>query len=476
MGPTDHHTRTTDDRTLSAAETMMWRLEADPHLSSTFANITVLDRPPDLDRLRRRMEHAVRRIPRLRRCIRPGFANLTPARWVDDPEFDLDTHIRHIALPAPGTERQLLDLTALVLADPFDPDRPLWQFVVVDGLTGGRAALIEKLHHTITDGEGGVRLAMEFLDLQRDAPEPHPTRAEGDGDDAASPPEPGTADADPGQADAVRAALASALRIPLGVVEQVRELLAEPERIPAATATAGDTFAGLLDQVATTGRACSPLWTDRSLHRHIVVGSAPFDDTRRTARRLGGTLNTALLTIAADAAGRYHALSGAAVDALRASMAVSTRTADSGANAFTLARLLVPTAPMPIAERFRAVDDAVRCSTDRSTLPGLEVVATLAAPLPTGILTRLARQQADTVDFATSNVKGSPVPLYVAGARLLHNHPVGPLGGVAFNLTLLSHDGSLDMGMNIDSVAVADPALLEACLADAVDEFTAAAG
>jgi len=113
---------------------------------------------------------------------------------------------------------------------------------------------------------------------------------------------------------------------------------------------------------------------------------------------------------------------------------------------------------------------------DRLSAAGLEVVATLAAPLPTAILTRLARQQADTVDFATSNVKGSPVPLYVAGARLLHNHPVGPLGGVAFNLTLLSHDGSLDMGMNIDSVAVADPALLEACLADAVDEFTAAAG
>jgi len=494
MGPTDHHTRTTDDRTLSAdpptadptaddrtlsaAETMMWRLEADRHLSSTFANITVLDRPPDLDRLRRRMERAVRRIPRLRRCIRPGFANLTPARWVDDPEFDLDTHIRHIALPAPGTERQLLDLAALVLADPFDPDRPLWQFVVVDGLTGGRAALIEKLHHTITDGEGGVRLAMEFLDLQRDAPGPHPTGADGDedDDDAASPPQPGTADADLAQADAVRTALASALRIPLGVVEQVRELLAEPERIPAATATAGDTLAGLLDQVATTDRACSPLWTDRSLHRHIVVGSAPFDDTRRTARRLGGTLNTAFLTLAAEAAGRYHTLSGAPVDALRASMAVSTRTVESGANAFTLARLLVPTAPMPIAERFRAVDDAVRCSADRSTLPGLEVVATLAAPLPTAILTRLARQQADTVDFATSNVKGSPVPLYVAGARLLHNHPVGPLGGVAFNLTLLSHDGSLDMGMNIDSVAVADPALLEACLADAVDEFTAAAG
>lgn len=478
MGPTDDHSTADDpaggntlddDRTLTDAETLMWRLESDPQLSSTFANVTVLDRPPDLDRLRRRMERAVRRIPRLRRRIRPGFANLTPATWVDDPEFDIDTHVRHIALPHPGTERQLLDLAALVVADPFDPNRPLWQFVVVDGLAGGRAALIEKLHHTITDGEGGVRLAMEFLDLDRDAPEP-PTQDDDEDHEITA------ADPDLAQADAVRAVLASVLRVPLGVVEQVRELLAEPDRIPAATAAAGDTLAGLLEQVAVTDRARSPLWTDRSLHRHIAVASAPFDVTRRAARRLGGTLNTAFLTIAADAAGRYHTLAGSPVEALRASMAVSTRTAESGANAFTLTRLLVPTAPMSIDERFRAIDETVRAGAGQNPLPALDVVATLAAPLPTPILTRLARQQAQTVDFATSNVKGSPVPVFVAGARLLHNHPVGPLGGVAFNLTLLSHDGSLDMGMNIDTAAVAEPALLEACMADAVEEFTGTSG
>jgi hypothetical protein len=182
------------------------------------------------------------------------------------------------------------------------------------------------------------------------------------------------------------------------------------------------------------------------------------------------------MTIAAEAVGRYHTRLGAPVDALRASMAISTRTSDSGANAFSLVRLLVPTGDIPIDERFRAIqtetDDAVAAAAGAS----LDTVATLAAALPTSVLTRLARQQAQTIDFATSNVKGSPVPMFVAGAQILSNYPVGPLSGVAFNLTLLSYLGRLDMGINTDSAAVTEPALLAEVLSDAVDDFTAIAG
>ena len=91
----------------------------------------------------------------------------------------------------------------------------------------------------------------------------------------------------------------------------------------------------------------------------------------------------------------------------------------------------------------------------------------MAATLPTTLITRITRQQAQTVDFATSNVRGAPIPLYIAGARLLENYPVGPLLGVAFNLTLLSYDHSLDMGVNIDTAAVAEPELLRDCLVKA---------
>ncbi len=445
------------DRTMSDAEGLMWRLEKDPHLSSTFANVTLLDRAPDMAMFRRRMDRATQVVPRLRQRVQPSPANLTPPTWVEDTEFDLDHHLRRVALPKPAGLRDLLDLAALIVADPFDRTRPLWQFVVVEGLRGGKAALIEKLHHTITDGERGVELSLQFLDFERDAPEPPPvhpasgTGADDDGDGPTSGP------GDPSAADALRDVVVGGLRLPIGVARQVRELLADPASLPAAGAAAGATFRGLLSQLADVDGARSPLWTQRSLKRRIETARAPFRETRDAARRLGGTLNTAFLTIAAEAASRYHEELDSPVDALRASMAVSTRTEASGGNAFSLVRMLVPTDPMPIAERFAAIGEATVAAQERTRGAGVDTVAALATGLPTSLVTRLARQQAQTVDFATSNVRGAPMPMYLAGAQLLENYPVGPLGGVAFNVTLLSYDGSLDMGINIDAAAVAEP-------------------
>ena len=455
------------DRTMSDAEGLMWRLEKDPYLSSTFANVTILDRKPDFDQLRRRMERAVARIPRLRQRVQTSPGNVSAPVWVDDPDFDIDHHVRRLALPRPGSERQLLDLATLITADPFDRTRPVWQFVIVEGLKGGRAALIEKLHHTITDGEGGVQLSLEFLDFERDAAElPIPTPAEAD-DLAGS--------TDHGSADGVRDMLAGTLRIPLGVVRQIKELLADPTQIPDATTAAADTFRGILNQLGDTEKARSPLWTERSLRRHLEVASAPFTETRASARHLGGTLNTAFLTVATEAASCYHAQLGVPVESLRASMAISTRVDGSGANAFSLVRMLVPAGDIPIDERFRAIHESTQAAVAQSKNANLDSVAALASTLPTSIITRIARQQTQTVDFATSNVRGAPVPMFVAGAQLLHNYPVGPLSGVAFNLTLLSYLGNLDMGLNCDAAAVTEPALMKRCLDRAIDDFLAIA-
>ncbi|HRE00588.1 MAG TPA: WS/DGAT domain-containing protein, partial [Ilumatobacteraceae bacterium] len=222
-----------------------------------------------------------------------------------------------------------------------------------------------------------------------------------------------------------------------------------------------------------TDHAKSPLWTERSLRRSIETMRAPFGPTRDTARRLGGTLNTAFLTIAAEAASRYHEQLGAPVEALRASMAISTRTEGSGANAFSLARMLIPTAPMPIADRFAAVQAQAEAARGGSSAASLDTLAAVGAALPTSLITRLARSQSQTVDFATSNVKGSPIPVYLAGARIMENYPVGPLGGVAFNLTLLSYAGSLDMGVTVDTAAVAEPERLRRCIEASVKAFIA---
>jgi WS/DGAT/MGAT family acyltransferase len=455
------------------AEHLMWRLDRDPHLSATFANVTVLDRMPDLDTLRRRMIRASTRIPRLRQRVHaPSFG---PPSWVDDPDFDIDRNVRRVTLPAPRSERSLLDLAAAITAEPFDHAHPLWEFVVVGGLPGRRAALLEKLHHTITDGEGGIQLALEFLDLERDAPPPPPLHepthhdAHDAGHHDAGLPRP----TDDEMAEVVRSLAVAALRIPTGVARRVGALLADPTTIPTATASASATLGELVAQLGDVDRARSPLWTERSLGRRIEVASAPFGTTRAAARRLGGTLNTAFVTVAAEAASRYHLELGAPVESLRTSMAVSTRTADSGANAFDLVRLLVPTGEMGIAERFQAVREATITASTSAPATSMATVAALASLLPTAVVTRLARLQSQTVDFATSNVQGSPVPVYAAGAKLLHNYPVGPLGGVAFNLTLLSYAGNLDIGIHVDTAAVAEPDRLRRCLAEALSDLAA---
>jgi len=455
------------DRKMTDAEGLMWRLEKDPHLSSTFANVTVLDKSPNFDQLLRRMERATYAVPRLRQRVQPAPANLSAPMWVDDSNFDLRYHVRHIALPKPGTMRQLLDLASLISCDAFDRTRPLWQFVVVDGLRGAKSALIQKMHHTIVDGEGGVQLSLQFLDFERDVAElppldPELIAAANEADDDVPAP------------DFLRDMLNGGLRLPIGLLKQIKDLLMDPTGIPDAGSAAADTVRGVMQQLGDTEGAHSPLWTKRSLQRRMEVLRAPFGETRAAAKRLGGTLNTAFLASAAEAAGRYHREMGSPVEMLRSSMAISTRTETSGANAFSLARMLVPTGDMPIGERFAAIQAAAGAAKEASATASLDTLAAVAAALPTSMITRLARQQAQTVDFATSNVRGAPMPMYLCGAQMLENYPVGPLGGVAFNLTLLSYNHSLDMGVNIDTAAVTEPQLLHDCLVRAFKDLLAA--
>lgn len=444
------------DNKMTDAEALMWRIDKDPYLSSTFANLSVLDRAPDFDRLRRRMERATYAIPRLRQRVQSVPAHLTSPLWVEDPDFDIDYHLRRVAVPGPGSMRQVLDLATLIANDPFDRTRPLWQFVVIEGLSDGRAVLLEKLHHTIADGEGSVQLSLQFFDFARDAPEPAPLTTSAQSDSFSQ---------DHGTSDLWRDVLAGPLKIPMALVKQIRELIADPTQMPAAGAATIETLRALLGQMADIDPAKSPLWTQRSLKRRIDVLKVPFRESREAARLLGGTLNTFLLCAASDAAGRYHREKGSPVSHLRASMAISTRAkGDDGANAFSLARMLVPTGEMSIADRFGEIHRISTEAASGSAANALNAIAAIAGSIPTGVTTRLARLQSQTVDFATSNVKGTPQSVYVAGAEILSNYPVGPLGGVAFNLTLLSHVGNLDMGLNMDAMAVQDGDLLTECL------------
>jgi WS/DGAT/MGAT family acyltransferase len=399
----------------------------------------------------------------------PAFGRLAPPEWADDAEFDLDYHIRHIALPDPATERTLFDLAAVLAAAPLERTRPLWEFTIIDGLDGGRAALFQKIHHTITDGEGGVRMSAEFIDFSRDdhaQPEPEP--------ESPAAPEEAT-----GLVNTVIETARHNLRRQLGIarraVTNVAQLARHPDKVPVLGAEVVAAVQSLARQATVTDHSHSPLWTERSLRRRFEVLRIPLDDTKRAAKALGGSVNDLFVAGAAAGAGAYHRAKGASVEELRISMPVSTRSDRSmGGNAFTPARLTVPVDGNGAIEQFTAIRDRLTATKHERALEFAEALAGVINILPTSMLVRIARQQVETVDFATSNVRGAPFDLYIAGAKILANYPMGPTGGTAFNLTVLSSGGSLDMGVNIDVAAIDDPELLRQCLEDAYAELLSA--
>src|SRR5690242_11929929 len=161
------------DDELSPLDYLLHRGEAYPATRSAFLNLEILDQPADWGRLHDALDRASRVVIRMRQKVVVPPLPTTPPRWVVDPDFDLDYHLRRVALPAPGTLRQLLDLADLTLQSPLDTSRALWEAIYVEGLEGGsgfRAALLTKLSHAVTDGLGGIALFEQVYDTERDAP------------------------------------------------------------------------------------------------------------------------------------------------------------------------------------------------------------------------------------------------------------------------------------------------------------------
>src|SRR4051794_20549064 len=290
------------ERHMTDAESLMWQGEQrDPVLRSSFTGVTFLDRAPDVERFRRRMRKAVATIPRLRQRVVESPAGLSPPTWVDDPGFDLAYHVRHVALPAPATDRELLDLAALLFEDAFDPARPLWQFTIVDGLEGGRAALIAKMHHTISDGVGAVRLSAMFIDLEPDPAED---------DDEPVIPEPSA-----GQPSVLELA-GQAIRRPLDLgrmaLSGVAGAVANPGEV-------SETVWAAFRQLFVSDTDHSGEWAGkRSGGRHFEITTADLDRAKAAAKHLGGTINDLYVAAVAGGAGSYHRAKGVDVEELRA--------------------------------------------------------------------------------------------------------------------------------------------------------------
>lgn len=463
----------------------MWAVEKDPALRSDFCNLTLLDRAPDVPRLRSKLEQALVEIPRLAQRVVTPPLRIAPPEWRPDPTLDLDYHLRRVALPAPGTQRELLDLAASLCAPPFDRSRPLWEFTLVEGLEGDRAALLQKMHHTITDGVGGLKLSLSLVDLERD---PTPTvhdavRALADDEQArelhAALEDPVDRDS---PLDVVRDAIDFAGKANLELVRRgttaAIDVLTHPSAAPSRVRGALGLAVSIRRQVLLADPARSPLMADRSLGRRFDLLTIPLEAARTVARALGGSVNDVFVTGLTGGLGLYHDRMGGPADDLRMAMAISTRGAGAEvtANQFVPTRVLVPVGPKDPAARFEAVHQRITGLRDEPALRAADSLAALTAGLPTSLLVGMLRTQTRTIDFAASNLRGSPVHLYLGGARIEANFPIGPRTGCPVNFTVLSYCGELCMGINSDPAAVSDPDALVDCLRESFDALLAIDG
>jgi WS/DGAT/MGAT family acyltransferase len=463
---------------MSPSEAIMWAAEKDPALRSDFSNLTLLDRTPDTGRLRAKVELALASLPRLTERVVSPPLRIAPPEWRTDPTLDLDYHLRRVALPEPGSERDLLEVAATLSSTPLDRSRPLWEFTLLEGLAGGRAALLQRVHHTVTDGVGGLKLSLSLVDFERDpGPDVHDAvRAVAEEEQARE--RQGLIE-DPLDRDSpvgvLRDALGFAWQRNVGLVRRgVRtgaDIAIHPTAMPRRAQDALEMAGSVRRQVLVAGRAKSPLLATRSLGRRYDVMSVSLEECRTAAHALGGSINDVFVTAVAGALGLYHEQLGVPVDELRMAMAVSTRADDDldAGNQFVPTRVVVPVTPKEPGPRFHRVRDTIANVRHEPALAAADSVAGLAAGLPTSIIVAVLRSQTKSVDFATSNLRGSPVELYLGGARITGSYPMGPRSGCAVNVTALSYCGDLCLGIHSDPASITDPVAFLACVRESFD-------
>lgn len=459
--------------TLSGLESVMWRLGSEPGLSAAVGTVSLLERAPDLARLAARLDRAAEAVPRLRQRIVPSSLPGLAATWQDDPTFAIDHHLH--AVDVTGTHSaeidQILDGAARLVAGPFDPDRPLWEILVATGLPDGRAALVQRMHHAITDGEGGIRLSEQFVDATPDEALPTPDPFVG-------------ADAEPltttlGERVVLAASegVGAAARAAVDATRWAVQGVADPDRFARAGAGVLDAAASLRRQLLVVDGPRSPLWAERSSSRRLVAATVPFAGMRAAATTLGVSVNVVFVTAVLRGAATYHRSLGSPVEELRVAVPVSTRAAGSAAgNSFTPLRVVLPTGSGSTARaHVREVADRLAVTTHEPATGLIGSLAGLTDAVPAAVLGAAVRRQAAATDLVASNLRAAPFPLYVAGARILAVHALGPLVGTPVNVTMMTCDGRADLGIHVDAEAVRDPELLRDAVVGGVGELAALA-
>jgi WS/DGAT/MGAT family acyltransferase len=452
---------------MSEFEALMWRVESDPRLRSTMLGVYVLDCEPDWDRLLAAHEWGSRLIPRFRQRVVDPPLHLGMPAWTTDPDFDLSYHVRRVRLPDPGGFDQVLELAEQVAMTPFDRARSPWEAVLVEGLEGGRAAYFLKMHHSLTDGQGGVQMLSLLHSRKR---EPSPDKPMPD------PPEPERATPLSVLAEQAAERARSAPREAGAAAVRAVRLAAGALTRPAALAGGGLRFGRSLTRVLAPPPAKpSPLLSGRSLSWRFGALEVGLDELKHAAKAADGSLNDAFIAALLGGFRRYHEHHDAELGELPMAMPISLRRGDHpmGGNRFAGARFAAPAGERDPAERIQLIHDFVLTARAEPALDALALLAPAMNRMPTPVVTRWYLAQTTKLDLQASNVAGIPYSVYMAGAKIERLFPFGPLPGCAVMATLVSHDGTCCIGINCDPAAVTDPELFFDCLQEGLDEVLA---
>lgn len=452
---------------LSAVDQLLHRGEANPRTRSGIMGVEILDTTPDWERFRTRFDNASRKVLRLRqKVVMPTLPTAAP-RWVVDPDFNLDYHVRRMRVPDPGTVRELLDLTEVAMQSPMDISRPLWSATLVEGLADGRAATVLHLSHAVTDGVGSVEMFANIYDLERD---PQPT---------AAPPLPIPQDLSPNElmrqginrlpgsiAGGVLGALGAAARAAGRVVR---------DPISAVSAIVDYAMSGV--RVMGPAAEPSPLLRRRSLATRSEAIDIPFGDLHRAAKAAGGSINDAYLAGLCAALRLYHEAKGVPVHTLPMAVPVNLRSEDdpAGGNRFAGVNLAAPIGIADPEARIKAIRTQMTSKREERAIDVVGAIAPVLRLLPDTFLESAAGSVVNS-DVQASNVAVYPGDTYLAGAKILRHYGLGPLPGVAMMVVLISRAGYVTVTVRYDRAAVTDEPLFARCLQAGFDEVLALGG
>jgi diacylglycerol O-acyltransferase / wax synthase len=407
--------------------------------------------------------------------------------WVEDDDFDLEFHIREIGLAPPGSDSQLAEQVARIFSRPLDRKRPLWELYLIHGLPDSRVAVLTKIHHALIDGISGAEIMGLLLDHSPEGRE-LPDEAVRFGD------------SHPGELAMLARGLLGVPRYPLRLLGSLPRALPNVDDLPATLgAIPGLGTAGRLARIARRAMGADGDLPERpklaapkttfngriSPHRRFMFGQLELEDVKAIKNQHGVTVNDVIVSMCAGAVRRWLLEHDELPDEpLVAQIPVSVRTGEQMGTFGN--RIMLMSAPLFTDEadpvrRLRRTHEALRVMKDRHRALPAELLQDANNFIPPAVFSRAARLTfrlstsrpgRPAWNLVISNVPGPQMPLYMAGARLEANYPVSVItDGMGLNITVMSYDGHLDVGIVADRGQMPDVDRLMGWLEESLEEL-----